>query len=92
MIGLFENISKNIEGIYKYSMYIVEKKQRELRTYCFMCNLICFRMLYNLDETRSRIHESDPIVKDVCADCNNNRISYIDSYAKDLYQDILFKL
>ena len=23
------------------------------------------------------------MVKDVCADCNNNRISYIDSYAKD---------
>ena len=35
------------------------------------------------DETRNRIHESDPMVKDVCADCNNNRISYIDSYAKD---------
>lgn len=23
------------------------------------------------------------MVKDVCADCNNNRISYIDSYAKE---------
>ena len=35
------------------------------------------------DETRNRIHESDPMVKDVCAECNNKRISYIDSYAKD---------
>lgn len=35
------------------------------------------------DETRNRIHESDPVVKDVCAECNNKRISYIDSYARD---------
>ncbi len=26
------------------------------------------------------------MVKDVCADCNNNRISYIDSYAKDFIE------
>ena len=26
----------------------------------------------------------DPMVKDVCAKCNNNRISYIDSYAKNI--------
>lgn len=35
------------------------------------------------DETRQVIHEADPTVKDVCADCNNNKISYIDSYAKE---------
>src|SRR5665648_89105 len=35
------------------------------------------------DEARQAIHEADPKVKDVCADCNNNRISYIDSYAKE---------
>lgn len=28
----------------------------------------------------------DPMVKDVCADCNNNRISYIDSYAKEFIE------
>lgn len=34
------------------------------------------------DGARNVIHEADPIIKDVCLDCNN-RISYIDSYAKD---------
>lgn len=38
------------------------------------------------DEMRNVIHASDPIVKDVCADCNNNRLSYIDNYAKQLVQ------
>ena len=35
------------------------------------------------DNARHTSHESDPMVKDVCAVCNNQRISYIDSYAKD---------
>ncbi len=39
-----------------------------------------------VDEKRKVIHASDPMVKDVCADCNNNRISYIDNYAKQLVQ------
>lgn len=34
------------------------------------------------DSARNVIHEADPIIKDVCSNCNNNRISYIDSYAK----------
>lgn len=36
------------------------------------------------DNTRKKIHMADPMVKDVCADCNNKRITYIDSYAKRL--------
>lgn len=32
------------------------------------------------------VHQGDPMVKDVCADCNNNKISYIDSYAKDFIE------
>lgn len=35
------------------------------------------------DDARHVIHEADPVVKDVCADCNNNKIAYIDSYAKE---------
>lgn len=35
------------------------------------------------DNARQAIHQADPMVKDVCADCNNNKISYIDSYAKE---------
>lgn len=37
-----------------------------------------------IDNIRGKIHQGDPMVKDVCAICNNNKISYIDSYAKQL--------
>lgn len=37
-----------------------------------------------IDEKRNVVHMSDPMVGDVCSDCNNNKISYIDSYAKQL--------
>lgn len=35
------------------------------------------------DGARNTLYQADPMVKDVCATCNNNRISYIDSYAKE---------
>ena len=35
-----------------------------------------------IDPERDAVYENDPMVRDVCADCNNNRISYIDTYAK----------
>lgn len=35
------------------------------------------------DKARNVIHQADPIIKDVCADCNNNKLNYIDSYAKE---------
>ncbi len=35
------------------------------------------------DEVRNVVHDADPMVKDVCGVCNNQRLSYIDSYAKD---------
>ncbi len=37
-----------------------------------------------IDNIRGKVHQGDPEVKDVCAICNNDRISYIDSYAKAL--------
>lgn len=37
-----------------------------------------------IDETKKIVHGADPVIKDVCANCNNNKISYIDSYAKDM--------
>ena len=39
-----------------------------------------------IDGVRGKVYASDPMVKDVCADCNNHRISYIDSYAKTLIE------
>jgi len=39
-----------------------------------------------IDGDRGKMYPSDPMVKDVCSDCNNNKISYIDSYAKQLIQ------
>lgn len=44
-----------------------------------------------IDEERSKVYESDPMVKDVCADCNNNKISYIDSYAKEVVERYFLK-
>ena len=43
------------------------------------------------DTQRDKIHEADPMVKDVCANCNNNRISYIDSYAKKFIETYFTK-
>lgn len=40
----------------------------------------CFE---TFDPERKAVYAQDPMVRDVCADCNNNRIAYIDSYAKD---------
>ena len=37
-----------------------------------------------IDNIRGKVHLGDPMVKDVCAECNNKKISYIDSYAKDM--------
>ena len=34
------------------------------------------------DYTRNKVHQADPMIKDVCEECNNQKISYIDSYAK----------
>lgn len=39
-----------------------------------------------IDQGKQIVHEADPVIKDVCADCNNKRISYIDSYAKEIIQ------
>ena len=39
-----------------------------------------------IDGERSIVHQGDTMVKDVCAYCNNNRISYIDSYAKEFIE------
>lgn len=44
-----------------------------------------------IDETKKIVHEADPVIKDVCADCNNNKISYIDSYAKEMVEKYFLK-
>lgn len=35
------------------------------------------------DSARNSAYLADPMIKDVCADCNNKKIVYIDSYARD---------
>lgn len=44
-----------------------------------------------IDGERNVVHQGDPMVKDVCADCNNNRISYIDSYAINIVEKYFLK-
>lgn len=48
----------------------------------------CFE---TFDPERGNAYAHDPMVRDVCADCNNNRISYIDSYAKNFIQTYFVK-
>lgn len=43
-----------------------------------------------IDGERKVVHQGDPMVKDVCADCNN-RLSYIDSYSKKIVEDYFLK-
>lgn len=43
------------------------------------------------DGNHKVIHQADPMVKDVCAACNNDRISYIDSYAKQIVQQYFLR-
>lgn len=54
--------------------HIISKGILDLFPECFM----------TYDYERNEVYPSDPIIKDVCADCNNNKISYIDSYAKEM--------
>ena len=37
-----------------------------------------------IDSNRGKVYSADPMIKDVCATCNNQRLSYIDSYAQKL--------
>lgn len=43
------------------------------------------------DNDRSKVYLRDPMIKDVCSDCNNNKISYIDSYAKTFIERYFLK-
>ncbi|AXU76106.1 TPA: hypothetical protein KON86_004137 [Clostridioides difficile] len=59
------------------------KGTREHIISCAILDLFpeCF---ITIDTIRDKVYLGDPVVKDVCAECNNNKISYIDSYAKDV--------
>ena len=37
-----------------------------------------------IDRVRGTQHLTDPVIKDVCIECNNKKISYIDSYSRQL--------
>ena len=62
------------------------KRTKEHIISCSVLDLFpeCFA---TIDSIRGKVHLGDPMVKDVCANCNNNRISYIDSYAKTLISE-----
>lgn len=56
--------------------HIISKSILDLFPECFA----------TIDEERNVIHENDPMIKDVCSECNNFKLSYIDSYAKLLVE------
>lgn len=65
------------------------KEARGTREHIISCGILdlfpeCF---VTIDNVRKNIYLGDPVVKDVCAECNNNKISYIDSYAKNIISE-----
>lgn len=36
------------------------------------------------DERRGNLYEDEPVISDVCSECNNHKLSYIDSYASNI--------
>lgn len=61
------------------------KEAKGTREHIISCAILdlfpeCF---LTFDPARDAVYESDPTIKDVCAECNNQKISYIDSYAKE---------
>lgn len=44
-----------------------------------------------IDGERHVVHQRDPMINDVCADCNNHKISYIDTYAKNFIERYFLK-
>lgn len=39
-----------------------------------------------IDNARGKAYASDPVVKDVCSVCNNQKLSYIDNYAREFIE------
>ena len=35
------------------------------------------------DDVRGKVYKSEPVINDVCEECNNTKLSYIDSYAAE---------
>lgn len=60
------------------------KDAKGTREHIISCSILdLFPECYiTFDEKRNKIYQDDPIIKDVCAQCNNTKLSYIDSYAK----------
>lgn len=44
-----------------------------------------------IDNIRKNVYLADPLIKDVCEKCNNERISYIDAYAKEIIANYFVK-
>lgn len=44
-----------------------------------------------IDNIRENVYLADPLIKDVCEKCNNERISYIDTYAKEMISNYFIK-
>lgn len=43
-------------------------------------------------DRHGKVYQSEPAIKDVCSNCNNNRISYIDSYAIEFIKKYFIKV
>ena len=43
------------------------------------------------DNDKGIVHNADLLIKDVCSECNNKRLSYIDAYAKQFVSKYFLK-
>lgn len=56
--------------------HIISKSVLDLFPECFL----------TIDRFRNVIHGNDPTIKDVCSECNNKKLNYIDTYAKSFIE------
>ena len=60
--------------------YLYTNSTKGIKEYIISCGILdlfpeCYIMFNN---ARDKVQQADPMLKDVCAECNNQKISYID--------------
>lgn len=70
-----------------------EQEAKGTKEHIISCSILdIFSECYlTIDSFRGKIYQGDPMIKDVCSKCNNEKISYIDSYAKDFISNYFIK-
>jgi hypothetical protein len=65
----------------KTSEHIISRGVLELFTECN----------YTYNNNLKKVYQSEPVVNDVCSDCNNKKLTYIDAYATEFVKEYFMK-